>query len=234
MADESPRNRKLYDRFDLLFYITVSTVALLLLVDLRQGGFWADLLSVIVTALTAATLLLAVVVAGIRDRWRRLAIIAAGFTVGASVVAAFSPYSSDVYSGLLWLLLVGAAPVLALRRLMHRESVTAEALLGALSIYLLIAVAATYLFLFIDTFLGGSGRFFGTSEPTTVFMYFSLVTITTLGYGDFNPAAEFARAAAVWEAVIGQVFLVVVVARLISLIGSRRIFGKSTDPDAAD
>ena len=69
-------------------------------------------------------------------------------------------------------------------------------------------------------------------QPTTSFMYFSLVTITTLGYGDLSPAHEVGKFLATAEAVIGQVFLVTVVARLVSLYGmSRR---DSADQPAAD
>ena len=116
---------------------------------------------------------------------------------------------------------------------MQHSKVTANTLLGALSVYLLIALAATYLFLFIDTFASGSGRFFDQEEPTTVFMYFSLITITTVGYGDFDPAGVLGRSAAAWEAVIGQIYLVVVVARLVALYSGGRLFqgGADTRPD---
>jgi cobalamin synthase len=158
--------------------------------------------------------------------------------IGLSVVAAIaSALFSDVQSGhggIIWIVLVVAAPVVALRRLMQHRKVTAGTLLGAVSVYLLIALAATYFFLFIDTFLMGSGRFFGQEEPTTVFAYFSLITITTVGYGDFDPVGEFGRAAAAWEAVIGQIYLVVVVARLVSLYSGGRLFRGGADSRSDD
>ncbi len=48
-------------------------------------------------------------------------------------------------------------------------------------------------------------------------MYFSLVAITTLGYGDLAPVGEVARAAAAGAAVLGQIYLVFIVARLVAL-----------------
>lgn len=217
MAENDSTTRRYYDRFDLLFIVTVVTVGLLLLVDLDQDSGLAEVLAVAVTILTAATLLLAVAAAGIGRRGFRFAWIAAGLTVAASIGAALTQQSEINQGGLLWLMLVFAAPVIALRRLMHHREVTGETILGAISVFFLIALAATYLFLFIDTSFGGSARFFGEPESTTVFAYFSLVTIATLGYGDFAPVAVAGRAAAVWEAVIGQIYLVVVVARIVTL-----------------
>ncbi|MCJ7780726.1 MAG: ion channel [Acidimicrobiia bacterium] len=217
MAETDPTTRRSFDRFGLLFIVTVVTVGLLLLIDLDRETGLAEVLAVAVTVLTAATLLLAVAAAGIGRRGFRFAWIAAGLTVAASIGAALTRQPGVNQGGLLWLILVFAAPVIALRRLMHHSEVTGETVLGAISVYLLIALAATYLFLFIDTSFGGSDRFFGEPEPTTVFAYFSLVTIATLGYGDFAPVAVAGRAAAVWEAVIGQIYLVVVVARIVTL-----------------
>jgi MFS family permease len=221
MIGQDPTQRRFYDRFDLVFVVTIATVGLLLLVDLDQDGGLAQGLAVAVTLLTAATLLLTVAAAGIGRRGFLFAWIASGVTVAASIGAVLIGQSGISGGGLLWLILVFAAPVIALRRLIRHREVTGATILGALSVYLLLALAATYLFLFIDTWFGGSGRFFGESEPTTVFMYFSLVTIASLGYGDFAPVTEAGRAAAVWEAVTGQIYLVVVVARLVTLYGGR-------------
>jgi hypothetical protein len=61
-------------------------------------------------------------------------------------------------------------------------------------------------------------------------MYFSLVTITTLGYGDLSPVTEAARAAASATAIVGQIYLVFVVARMVGLY----TFAVSTGPMSAD
>ena len=55
-----------------------------------------------------------------------------------------------------------------------------------------------------------------------VFQYFSFVTITTLGYGDISPVTEVAKAFAVLEAVVGQIYLVVVVAWLVGMYVSKK------------
>lgn len=234
VTDQDTAFQRFYDRFDLLFYVTAATLALLLLVDLDQDQGLAEVLSITVTLLAAATLVLAVAAAGVGRRGRQITLVLASSVVVASIVSLPFSDAQNGYGGFLWLVLVVAAPVVAIRRLMRHEKVDASTLLGALSVYLLIAIAATYLFLFIDTFLSGSGRFFGQEEPTTVFAYFSLITATTVGYGDFNPVGEFGRAAAAWEAVIGQIYLVVVLARLVSLYGGGRLFSRGAGTTSDD
>ncbi|MEA3503211.1 MAG: potassium channel family protein [Actinomycetota bacterium] len=232
MARKDPTERKYYDRFDLLLVVSVVTVGLLLLVDLDQGEGFAELLSVTVTILTATMLMLAVAAAGVGRRGRRFAWIAVALTVSASVIGAFLPVGDEAHGGLLWLVLVVAAPVLAVVRLVHHKEIKAETLLGAVSVYLMMAIAGTYLFLFLDSQGGSAGEFFGSQQPTTVFMYYSLVTITTLGYGDFFPVGVFGRAAAGWVAVIGQIYLVVVVAYIVAMFTSARTRG--SDSASAD
>lgn len=234
MAVKEPSAGRYFDRFDLLFLVTIATVGLLLLVDVDQAVGLSAYLALTVTGLTAATLLLAVLAAGIRRRGLQFTWLAIGVTVGASIVALLIPQSAGGHGGLLWLVLVVAAPFIALRRLVRHDRVTGATVLGAVSVYLLMAIAGAYLFLFIDSVGGDPGRFFGEPQPTTVFMYFSLVTITTLGYGDFAPAEVFGRAAAGWLAVTGQIYLVVVVARMVALFGGVSRPGIGSDPDAGD
>ena len=222
MPKTDPTRRRYYDRFDLLLAVSVATVALLLLVDLEQGEGLGEVLSLAVTALTGASLLIAVNAAGIGLLGHRLASIAVGLTVLASVVGALTSLPDATHGGLLWLLLVITAPVVALRRLMQHKTITTETILGAVSVYLLMAVTGTYLFLFLDSSGLAGGSFFGDPQPTTVFMYFSIVTITTLGYGDFSPMEVAGRAAAAWIAVVGQIYLVVVVAYVVALYTSSR------------
>jgi voltage-gated potassium channel Kch len=54
-------------------------------------------------------------------------------------------------------------------------------------------------------------------EARSVFIYYSFVTITTLGYGDITPITGVARAFSMLEAIVGQIYLVVLVARLVGV-----------------
>ena len=63
--------------------------------------------------------------------------------------------------------------------------------------------------------------------PVAAAIYFSFVTLATLGYGDVVPHGEVARGLAIIEAIAGQLYLAVMVARLVSLyVGSRATPGK--------
>ena len=102
-----------------------------------------------------------------------------------------------------------------------RVTPTAQTLAGSISAFLLIALLGNYAFLTVDSL--GSTPFFGTDESTTVFMYYSLVTLTTLGYGDFSAATEAGRFLSTTEAVLGQVFLVTFVAAIVSMHTGRLV-----------
>ena len=82
-----------------------------------------------------------------------------------------------------------------------------------------------YFFATIFTFLGeiSPGSFSASSESLSMSesIYFSFVTLTTLGYGDITPLSPFAQRLAVLEAMLGQIYLVVLVARLVSLHANR-------------
>ena len=68
----------------------------------------------------------------------------------------------------------------------------------------------------------------GLEGPPHELFYFSFVTLTTLGFGDIAPASQAARALVVVEALVGQLYLVITLARLVTLYGHRE--GKdSTD-----
>jgi voltage-gated potassium channel Kch len=96
--------------------------------------------------------------------------------------------------------------------------VNAQAILGVVCVYLLLGLSFMLAFSVIGRVQGG---FFAEQADwtTSELVYFSYVTLTTLGYGDFTPATDVGRYAAVIEAIIGQVFLVVIVARFVSLWG---------------
>ena len=70
----------------------------------------------------------------------------------------------------------------------------------------------------------GDGAFFaqGTDGTRALRLYFSYVTLATLGYGDYTPAGNFGHAVAIIEALFGQLYLVTVVAVLVSRMRPRR------------
>jgi hypothetical protein len=215
MAADAPMSSRLVDRFGLVFIAVSATVGVLLMFDLPTKSSATTAEEVAVTVLTAITLILALLASGASRPMFNLAVVATVGFVGWALISFFAHADSVTFLRTFWFLLVVATPFVVLRRLASHREVTSQTLLGAASVYLLIAVAFMFLYLGIDEFR--PGQFFGQSEPTTGFMYFSLVTITTLGYGDLSPVTESARAAASATAIVGQIYLVFVVARMVGL-----------------
>jgi hypothetical protein len=114
-------------------------------------------------------------------------------------------------------LLVLACPIAIGWRILHHTRVTTQTVLGALCIYILIGLVFANADYGVQLVSGSS--FFaqpGHHGPAD-FAYFSYVTMATVGYGDLSPATGLPRTNAVLEALIGQIFLVVLVARLVGM-----------------
>ena len=99
------------------------------------------------------------------------------------------------------------------------EDVTIEVIYAAMLVYLLMAFM--WSFVYVLLVLINSASFNVALNPGQSyqmrFIYYSFVTITTLGYGDITPATELASSFSILEAVVGQLYLVVVVARLVGM-----------------
>ena len=118
--------------------------------------------------------------------------------------------------------LVLIAPVVILNRIIRHETVGLETILGAICVYVLIAIAFAGIFAAVND--GEPNGFFAQPiTPNNVdFLYFSFVTITTVGYGDLTAGTSTGRVLVTFEALIGQIFLVTLVARLVSMYGTRQ------------
>jgi len=222
-SDDSPG----LDKFGVVLGLSVLSVTVLSLIDLDSApsGIRSEFGWVIVTLTVAVTLVASLRVSGVAKRPRRiiefllivgvLGIIMIFITNELAGTGTTFGQGSDRPS-FLWTVTAVASPVLVLRRVMKQRTITAETLAGAVSVYLLIALAFNYAFLGVDN-ANAVLPFFGTVESTSSFMYYSLSTITTVGYGDLAAVGDVGRFLSSAEAVIGQVLLVTVVARLVSL-----------------
>jgi hypothetical protein len=107
-------------------------------------------------------------------------------------------------------------PVTISRVLRHRR-VTYETVLGALCAYVLLGLLFAFLYLAVSELR--DGPFFVQPGPheQSEYLYFSFVSLTTLGFGDLSPSVGLPQALTVLEALLGQVFLVTLVARLVTL-----------------
>ena len=108
------------------------------------------------------------------------------------------------------------AAAAALRYVVKSRTVDSETIYAALSTYLLAGIFFGQVHLSIETYWPGS--YSGPSDFTDASaLYFSFVTLATLGYGDFLPQSDLARGVTVFEVIGGQLYLAVMVARLIGL-----------------
>ena len=221
--DRSPH----VDRFGALLALTAFTIVTLSLTGLgRPGGGLAGLVGTALTSvIVGATLLLALRASGVARAWRLVADVLVGFMVAFALLGvglSLAIPGADVEVTIdpdLWVALSLLAPVVVVRRLLQHREVTMRTLQGAISAYLLIPVAFQFVFHTVDALLPGG--FFGSPKPSTAFMYFSLTTVTTVGYGDLAPAPDVGRLLAALEALLGQVFLVTFVAMLVGLLAER-------------
>src|SRR5918999_441054 len=114
------------------------------------------------------------------------------------------------------LLVTATLPVTLSRVLQHRR-VTSETVLGALCAYVLIGLLFAFLYLAVSDLRDGPFFAQAGEHSQSEFLYYSFVTLTTLGFGDLSPTEGFPQALTVFEALAGNVFLVTLVARLVTL-----------------
>jgi hypothetical protein len=107
-------------------------------------------------------------------------------------------------------LLVTATLPITLNRVLHHRRITYETVLGALCAYVLIFLAVSDL---------RDSPFFAQpgAHSQSEYLYFSFVALTTLGFGDLSPSVGLPQALTVLEALFGNIFLVTLVARLVTL-----------------
>ncbi|MEW1952281.1 potassium channel family protein [Terrabacter sp. NPDC080008] len=208
--------RRLLDRFDLVLLLVLAVIAIQSLVD-TSGSVWGSFVTHSVTglALIVATRASAVPPRACRafDLLVLVTVVGNLVLVVASSRGGQAPGNTVQAEGI-WLVAELILPVVIGRRVLQHRVVGVQTVLGAVAAYLQIAVTYATLFQTIDAL--SPQPFFGQAVSTTVYTYFSLVTISTVGYGDFVAVTNVARLAATSEAVIGQVFLVTFVAFIVS------------------
>jgi len=120
--------------------------------------------------------------------------------------------------------------VVILSQAFRARTITRETVAGAICAYLLIGLMWAEVFSIIENVSPGSFSS-GAVGPAGIpsarmqvghFTYYSFVTMTTLGYGDITPLSRPARSLATLEAIIGQLYLAVLIARLVGQHGSSR------------
>ncbi|GID95660.1 potassium channel family protein [Amorphoplanes digitatis] len=205
------------DRYGMMFVLLLASFVVAGMLDGRLARLITLVFYVVVLVLALRFARLSAGTA----RWLRRMLLAGSVVVAALVVAVQGPVIEGIAA--LWTagFLLLTVFVVVGRVLRHRV-VTMQTIFGALSAYLL--VGFFFVALFTAAAMLGPGPFFAGGEAVDVdsIQYFAFITLTTTGYGDLTPATAPGRSLAVLDALCGQIFLVTLVARLVSVFGTER------------
>jgi Ion channel len=208
-------------RYGLVLALVVASTVFQLVVSSADGPRF------VVIGMQAATLVAAVHTARVWRLGVRLAAAVATLAVLASLVtwiaAGEIPYAFAAVVGLL--LVAVAPPVLAagiVNDLRATREVSLHTLAGVLAIYLLIGMFFAFTYGMVDA-IDAEALFADRADSTPAErLYFSFVTLSTVGYGDFSPGSDGSRALSVSEMLIGQIYLVTIVSLIVANLGRRR------------
>jgi Ion channel len=184
---------------------------------------WARLTAIAIQGLTLLAALRA-------SRVSRAILRLAAVVVAVAILSAIGAYVGFGELGptaarLITVMLVALAPPAIARGVIidfrREHEITLHTMFGVLCIYLLIGSVFAFVFGVVDSL--GSAPFF--AQPAAAnshnLLYFSFVTITTTGYGDLTAGTDVGRSLAIAEALVGQIYLVTVVAAIVGGLGRR-------------
>jgi hypothetical protein len=107
---------------------------------------------------------------------------------------------------------------IVLSHVFRQHEVTTDLIMGAVCGYFFIGLMWAFVYTLLESVQAGSFRFGeGQAQDISHFIYYSFVTQTTLGYGDIAPVSAPARSFAVLEAMIGQLYVAILIARLVGI-----------------
>ena len=186
-----------------------------------------DLARLVIIWLQAVTLVFAVRIAR-SPHWpiRAASWLAALIAVAAPILWIVNGSIPNGATAIATALLVGVAPLVIagglVRDVRAAGAVTIEALTGVLSIYVLLGMFFSFVYGAVDT-ISDESFFAEVADPVRGdFLYYSFTTLTTTGFGDFTAASELGRTLSVVEAMTGEIYLVTVVALIVSNLRPRR------------
>ena len=211
------------DSFFPVLFLAIATILISPMIDEYHFGF------LVVYPASALLVILAYHRSRVSKRTMTtvtILLIVVGVMAVITSIARFVDYSEDRHlvalSSALFAVLIACAFPIVVRRAFQHERVTLNTLAAGITAYLLIGIFFASLYR-CDSALQHYQIFHPTLRPNAGdYTYFSFITLTTVGFGDLTPATEFARTLAIFEAILGQVFLVTAVARIVSLLGSEK------------
>lgn len=151
------------------------------------------------------------------------------FAAGTTVYQALDPgTAAATAAAALRLLFLGYVFVLIIREVLSDRAVSYDTIAGAACAYVLFGIAFAQVYVLVELLAPGSFEIPASftvgpdGDQRASLAYFSLATLTTVGYGDIHPTRPGVGALAVTEAIVGQLYLAVTVARLVGLHTAHR------------
>jgi hypothetical protein len=206
------RAERVRDAFGLVLVLVLLTYVLASLLDNRG---WSAVILVLATSVTS---IVALASSHVKPRAVRASIWLSALTVLFAVAAAASDEETLLnIASAIQICLLTVAMLAVLGRVVASTEVGSRTILGAISVYTVLGILFTFAYGMVDRIQGGP-FFEGLSHPGgSDFIFFSYTTLTTTGYGNLVPGGQPGRMISGLEMMIGQIFLVTLVAGLVSL-----------------
>ena len=208
---------KIRDRFGRVLLLLIATVFFSIAAPDEP---WAWLATAVVLSVTLG---IAMSASGARPEVVGAWLVVAGLGIGGSIFITITQLrAGGGYLALITLLLTLVTMSAIARRLWLHAEINTLTVLGAVSIYVLLGLAFASMYATVGAF--GSQPFFALQEDGTRsdYVYFSFITMETVGYGDLTPQGGIGQALAVTEGLVGQIYLVTAVAALVGNLGRAR------------
>jgi hypothetical protein len=227
-------------RRDSYFLVFCMILATMISTAFLNGASWG---LIVTLSLQTATLLLALRTSNAGPKSMRVAAIVAGLAVvGVALAILTGNYEiAGLAYGVSMLALIVVTPVVIVQRLLTHPVVNISTITGAASIYLIFGLfwATAYAVIGDLTRTGtqtaAEAFFIASRTPVgSDFVYYSYTTLSTVGYGDLTASSQIARMLSVTEALMGQLYLVIVVSLLVANLGRVRPAKVAAEEAAAE
>ncbi len=206
------RAQRASDAFGLVLLLVLLTYVLASVISNR--GWAAVLLTMVMGATSVVALTSSHAKPALVRRALRFAVLAVLLAMVSAVTGGRHWISAANFINIC---LLAVAMGAVLRRVVTSGHVSSRTILGAISVYTSLGILFTWAYGLIDRIEGGGFFGAGVAVKGSDFLFFSYTTLTTTGYGDLVPAGQVGRMVSGLEMMLGQIFLVTLVAGLVSL-----------------
>jgi len=139
--------------------------------------------------------------------------------ISATLAGKLQPEFYEAFFGSLFFIFT---TVIMFSHILKDKKVTSNTLYGSICVYLLIGLTWTFFYVLVSTMIPNSFYINPQNNLDNVIrwhelIYYSFITLTTLGYGDITPVTSQARSLSYLEAIVGQIYLTIIIARLVGL-----------------